>query len=176
MGLNKRFLSITKILLPLLNAHTPALPNKRFFNTIARIHKELINFMNIKTKTMTKSLVVIAWVLFVAGCQFQKPDYVQMISPATLNRTMQNEDIFLVDVHTPEQRHIKGTDLFIPYNDIAKYREKLPEDKNTAIYLYCEGGPMGNAAARSLYELGYRNLFNLEGGAKAWKKEGLDFE
>jgi rhodanese-related sulfurtransferase len=132
--------------------------------------------MYIKTNAMKKSFVVIAWVLFVAGCQFQKPDYVQMISPTSLNRAMQNEDIFLVDVHTPEQRHIKGTDLFIPYNAIAKYREKLPEDKNTAIYLYCEGGPMGNAAARSLYELGYRNLFNLEGGAKAWKKEGLDFE
>jgi len=35
---------------------------------------------------------------------------------------------------------------------------------------------MGNAAARSLYELGYRNLINLEGGAKVWRKTGLDFE
>jgi rhodanese-related sulfurtransferase len=35
---------------------------------------------------------------------------------------------------------------------------------------------MGNAAARSLYELGYHNLTNLEGGAKAWRKAGLDFE
>ena len=26
------------------------------------------------------------------------------------------------------------------------------------------------------YELGYRNLFNLEGGANAWRKIGLDFE
>lgn len=132
--------------------------------------------MNDKTKAMKKFSAVIASILFAAGCQFQKPEYLKMISAAELNRTLQNEDIFLVDVHTPEQRHIKGTDLFIPYHDVAKYREKLPEDKNTAIYLYCEGGPMGNAAARSLYELGYRNLFNLEGGAKAWKKEGLDFE
>lgn len=99
-----------------------------------------------------------------------------MISSNELNRIMQNEDIFLVDVHIPEQRHIKGTDLFMPYNDIAKYRDKLPQDKNKAIYLYCEGGPMGNAAAKSLYEMGYRNLFNLEGGAKAWKKAGLEFE
>jgi rhodanese-related sulfurtransferase len=132
--------------------------------------------MNYKTKAMKKFYAVIALILFVAGCQFQKPDYLKMISAAELNRILQNEDIYLVDVHTPRQRHIKGTDLFIPYHDIAKYQEKLPEDKNTAIYLYCEGGPMGNAAARSLYELGYRNLFNLEGGAKAWKKAGLDFE
>jgi len=132
--------------------------------------------MNTKTKAMKKFYAVIAMIIFVTGCNFQQPDYVKMISAAELNQIMQNEDIFLVDVHTPEQQHIKGTDLFIPYNEIAKYQDKLPKDKNTAIYLYCEGGPMGNAAARSLYELGYRNLTNLEGGAKAWKKAGLDLE
>jgi len=99
-----------------------------------------------------------------------------MISAAELNRLMQTGDIFLIDVHTPKQRHIKGTDLYIPFNEIEKYKDELPKDKNTAIYLYCEGGPMGNAAARSLYELGYRHLTNLEGGADAWKKAGLDFE
>jgi len=129
--------------------------------------------MNAKMK---KRYAVMALIIFVTGCMFQKPDYVKMISAPELNRVMQNGDIFLVDVHTPEQRHIKGTDLFIPYNEIEQYQDKLPKDKNTAIYLYCEGGPMGNAAARSLYELGYRNLFNLEGGAKTWKKAGLDFE
>ena len=107
---------------------------------------------------------------------FQKPDYVKAITATELSRIMQNEDIFLVDVHTPEQQHIKGTDLFVPYNEIEKYKDKLPKNKNIAIYLYCEGGPMGYAAARSLYELGYRNLFNLEGGANAWRKTGLDFE
>jgi rhodanese-related sulfurtransferase len=89
---------------------------------------------------------------------------------------MQKEDIVLIDVHTPEQQHIKGTDLVIPYNEIEKYQVKLPKDKNTAIYLYCQGGPMGEAAAKSFYELGYRNLYNLEGGAKSWRKAGLDFE
>ncbi|WP_024297469.1 rhodanese-like domain-containing protein [Methylomicrobium lacus] len=125
---------------------------------------------------MKKSCAVIAMLAFVAGCNFQKPDYVKTISADELNRTLQNADIFLVDVHTPQQRHIKGTDIFIPYDDVAKHQDKLPQDKNTPIYLYCESGPMGNAAARSLYELGYRNLFNLEGGAKAWRKAGLAFE
>ncbi|MCF7966336.1 rhodanese-like domain-containing protein [Methylobacter sp. Wu8] len=120
--------------------------------------------------------LLIAFILIVTGCGFQKPDYLKMITATELNRSMQNEDIFLVDVHTPEQQHIKGTDLFIPYNEIEKYKDKLPKDKNTAIYLYCEGGPMGNAAARSLHELGYPNLLNLEGGAKAWRKAGFGFE
>jgi rhodanese-related sulfurtransferase len=119
---------------------------------------------------------LIAALLLMAACQFQKPDYLKMVTPAELHQTLQNGDIFLVDVHTPQQRHIKGTDLFIPYNEIDKHLDKLPQDKNTAIYLYCEGGPMGNAAARTLNDLGYNHLINLEGGAAAWKKAGYDFE
>jgi rhodanese-related sulfurtransferase len=132
--------------------------------------------MSSKTIVKKKLFPLITFIFIVTGCMFQKPDYVKVITATELNRIMQNEDIFLVDVHTPEQQHIKGTDLFIPYNEIEKYKDKLPKNKNIAIYLYCEGGPMGNAAARSLYELGYRNLFNLEGGANAWRKIGLDFE
>ncbi len=119
---------------------------------------------------------ILAAILVLTGCMFQKPDYVKMITATDLNRLMQKQDIFLVDVHIPEQQHIKGTDLFVPYNEIEKYKDKFPKDKNTPIYLYCEGGPMGNAAARSLYELGYHNLTNLEGGAKAWRKHGFAFE
>jgi rhodanese-related sulfurtransferase len=119
---------------------------------------------------------IITIIFLMTGCQFQKPEYLKMLSPAELHQTMQNGDIFLVDVHTPQQRHIKGTDLFIPFNEVEKYQDKLPQDKNTAIYLYCEGGPMGNAAAKSLQKLGYQNLFNLDGGTNAWKKAGFDFE
>lgn len=119
-------------------------------------------------------MLVISFI--VTACMFQKPDYVEVITSNELNQIMQNEDVFLVDVHTPRQKHIKGTDLFIPYNEIESYKDKLPEDKNTTIYLYCEGGPMGNAAARSLHELGYSHLINLKGGANAWREGGFEFE
>jgi rhodanese-related sulfurtransferase len=132
--------------------------------------------MGYKTIIVKKLFLLIASIFILTGFMFQKPDYLKMITATELNQVMQKEDIVLIDVHTPEQQHIKGTDLVIPYNEIEKYQDKLPKDKNTAIYLYCQGGPMGEAAAKSLYELGYRNLYNLEGGAKAWRKAGLDFK
>ena len=132
--------------------------------------------MDSKTIVDKKLFLLIAWIVILTGFMFQKPDYLKMITATELNQVMQKEDIVLIDVHTPEQQHIKGTDLVIPYNEIEKYQVKLPKDKNTAIYLYCQGGPMGEAAAKSLYELGYRNLYNLEGGANEWRKAGLDFE
>ena len=119
---------------------------------------------------------VIMIFIFAVGCQFQQPDYLKTISPEELHKIMENEDIFLVDVHIPQQPHIKGTDLFIPFNEIEKRQDQLPQDKNTPIYLYCKGGPMGNAASKTLHQLGYKNLINLDGGSLAWKKAGFEFE
>ena len=132
--------------------------------------------MAIKIRSIYKLALFTTFIFTVTACAFQQPDYLKVISSTELNKIMQNEDVFLVDVHTPRQQHIKGTDLFIPYNEIEKYQDKLPKDKNTAIYVYCEGGPMGNTAAKSLYELGYQNLTNLEGGARAWRKSGFEME
>lgn len=150
------------------------MPSKSFKKYLLPSNKFcLINF---KTMAIKNSLFLLLFLVSATGCGFQKPDYLATVTPAELNRIMHNEDVLLVDVHTPEQRHIKGTDFFIPYDQIEKYKDKLPQDKNTAIYLYCKSGPMANKAARFLYESGYRNLTNLEGGAEAWKKAGLDFE
>ncbi len=123
---------------------------------------------------MNKKYPILIGIFIFTGCAMLRPDYVKAISAVELHEIMQHSDIFLVDVHTPKQRHIKGTDLVVPYNEVEKYKDKFPADKDTPIYLYCEGGPMGNAAAKSLHELGYRNLFNLEGGTSAWKKSGFD--
>lgn len=118
----------------------------------------------------------IIFIFSVIACSFQEPEYLKMVTPAELDKIMQQQDVFLVDVHTPKQQHIKGTDLFIPYDKVEQYQDKLPKDKDSAIYLYCEGGPMGNAAARSLHDLGYSNLINLKGGASAWRRDGLQFQ
>ena len=127
-------------------------------------------------KQISKKAFITFFIFIVASCMFLQPDYLKVVTASELNKIMQKQDVFLVDVHTPRQKHIKGTDLFIPYNEIENFQDKLPKDKNAKIYLYCEGGPMGNAAARSLHELGYNNLINLQGGANAWRKDGFKFE
>ena len=114
--------------------------------------------------------------LILSSCMFSKPDYLNMISPQALHQVTEEGDIFLVDVHIPEQHHIKGTDLFAPFYKIEKYINKFPKNKEAPIYIYCKSGPMGNAAARSLFKTGYTNLYNLEGGAENWIKAGYPVE
>ena len=91
-----------------------------------------------------------------------------MISANSLNTIMKENDVLLVDVHIPEQRHIAGTDLFAPFYKVDNYQEHFPMDKDTPIYLYCKSGPMANWAARTLFDMGYTNIYNLQGGMDAW--------
>jgi rhodanese-related sulfurtransferase len=46
-------------------------------------------------------------------------------------------------------------------------------DRDYSLFLYCTTGYRSKRAAVYLYDKGFRNLYNLEGGLVAWKKEGM---
>ena len=98
------------------------------------------------------------------------------VTSEQLLEMMGSRDIFVVDVHIPEQEHIKGTDAFIPYNEIGNRLDELPADKNSAIALYCRSGSMSKEAAETLSSLGYTNVYNHLGGTNDWREKGLEFE
>ncbi|MGI8898791.1 MAG: rhodanese-like domain-containing protein [Pyrinomonadaceae bacterium] len=49
--------------------------------------------------------------------------------------------------------------------------EKVP-DKSTELILYCGGGYRSALAAAVLQQMGYKNVFSMAGGWKAWKESG----
>lgn len=83
---------------------------------------------------------------------------------------IEEKEVFLLDVHTPEQRHIAGTDAFIPYDDIQGNLEQLPEDKSTPILVYCRSGSMSKLVSEELVEMGYSEVYDLVGGVSAYRE------
>jgi len=49
----------------------------------------------------------------------------------------------------------------------------VASDPRTPIVLYCQTGLRSMLAAKSLYELGYENVVNLQGGYQKWAQSGL---
>lgn len=49
--------------------------------------------------------------------------------------------------------------------------EKIP-DKSAEVILYCGGGFRSALAADVLQHMGYKNVYSLAGGWKAWKESG----
>ncbi|MEE8540618.1 MAG: rhodanese-like domain-containing protein [Desulfobacterales bacterium] len=92
----------------------------------------------------------------------------KILKPEKLKVMLANKDFFLLDVHIPEQIHISGTDAFIDFRKIKQNRHLLPASKEAKIVVYCRGGGMSRAAFRDLNELGYTNVFDLQGGMRAY--------
>lgn len=94
----------------------------------------------------------------------------KLVSPLEAKKLIAGEDVFLLDVHTPEQTHIPGTDAFIPFDQIKDSQSKLPQDKEKPILVYCRSGNMSKTASEELIKLGYQNVYDLEGGIVAFRE------
>lgn len=97
------------------------------------------------------------------------------ISADELKAMLEKKDFFLVDVHIPNEGKLPDLDARIPYNEIAQHLDQLPQDKGAKIVLTCRSDHMSTIASTELADLGYTNVFNLEGGFNAWKAKGYPF-
>ena len=94
------------------------------------------------------------------------------VSAAQLAQMLKSKDFTLVNVKTPYIGEIDGTDLYIPYDQIASRVSELPADKGAKILVYCRSRVESAQAAQTLLNLGYTNVWNLDGGMNAWTAAG----
>ncbi|MRI62504.1 rhodanese-like domain-containing protein [Ornithobacterium rhinotracheale] len=97
-----------------------------------------------------------------------------------LNATEFNQKItqkpgLILDVRTPEefaQGHLKQAQL-LNYKspNFTEKAKELPKDQ--PIYVYCRSGRRSHAAAEILRDLGYQQVFELEGGIIGWEQAEL---
>ncbi len=89
-----------------------------------------------------------------------------------------NEDFTVLDVREPgewQQGHIPGA-RHIP-RGLLEYlaADELP-DKDARIVVHCAVGGRGTLATKTLQEMGYTNVANMQGGTNAWQEEGYELE
>jgi rhodanese-related sulfurtransferase len=89
-----------------------------------------------------------------------------------LDAMMAAKDFTLLNVKTPYIGEIDGTDLYIPYDQLAARASELPADKAATLVVYCRSGNQSAIAAQILVDLGYTNVVNVDGGMVAWADGG----
>lgn len=102
-----------------------------------------------------------------------QPATVHNVNAAQLHDMLAAKDFTLLNVKTPYIGEIEGTDLYIPFDQLAARASELPADKGAKILVYCRSGVQSGQAAQTLLSLGYTNVWNLEGGMNAWQAAGF---
>ncbi|PJE63890.1 hypothetical protein COU89_00860, partial [Candidatus Roizmanbacteria bacterium CG10_big_fil_rev_8_21_14_0_10_45_7] len=112
-------------------------------------------------------------VSFINQSPIEKKSVVHPVSPQEFAVLAKDKAAFVLDVHTPAQTHIPGTDAFIAYNKIKENKAKLPIDKSTPILVYCRSGSMSSKASAEIADLGYTAVYDLKGGTNAYKESNV---
>jgi molybdopterin/thiamine biosynthesis adenylyltransferase/rhodanese-related sulfurtransferase len=73
-----------------------------------------------------------------------------------------------------EEGHLPGA-VLLPRGFLEQKIEKTVTDKETPIIVYCAGGTRSALAAKTLQDLGYRDVTSMAGGYGDWKNNGLPF-
>src|ERR1700730_15405131 len=96
----------------------------------------------------------------------------------TRERMKANEGVRLIDVredHEWDAAHAAGAE-HLGKGIIERDIEAAAPDKSTELILYCGGGYRSALVADVLQQMGYRNVYSMAGGWKAWKDAGAPIE
>ncbi len=104
------------------------------------------------------------------------------LTPSQVNEEMQNGNISIIDLREKDELEQNGAipgathaprGLLEFYADEAHSFYKPELDKNKRIVLHCASGGRSTLASKTLKDMGYTNVANMEGGFTAWKAAGL---
>lgn len=81
-----------------------------------------------------------------------------------------NSNLVLIDVRETEEwdEGFIPSAIHLSKGIIERDIEKIIPDKSSEIILYCGGGYRSMIAADNLQKMGYKNVFSMAGGIKAW--------
>lgn len=127
-----------------------------------------------------KKLMFFALLVVLGSCKKEqettKPEntvVIEVLSPNVFETHLKKGNIQLIDVRTPkefESGRIIGAKHHHIYD--KDFREQVSYlDKNKPIYVYCKAGGRSHEAAEELKAMGFKKVYDLEGGISEWKGE-----
>ena len=141
-----------------------------------KLDKSQKNFCKILImKRNTQSILLLLFMAFLTfSCGKSSEDKSSLVSPQELSKVQ--DEIVLIDVRTPqeyEQGHIENSvNINIAGDSFKEEVEKL--DKSQPVYVYCKVGGRSARAASMLKEMGFEEVYDLEGGIRNWESSGME--
>ncbi|MBL8512146.1 MAG: rhodanese-like domain-containing protein [Betaproteobacteria bacterium] len=135
------------------------------------------------TEFISQNLMLVA-LFVISGAMFIWPTIGKLfsgdreISTLEATRLLNTGNALILDIrdnsafaagHIPKSRNI-------PMPDIAKRVDEIGKFKEKPVVLACQNGGRSNAVTRQLKQLGFVDIYQLQGGYNAWQQAGLPIE
>lgn len=123
-------------------------------------------------------------VAFASGAMLVWPLVQRRLSPmkevGTLRATqlINGSNALLVDLR--EAKEYEGGRIpnarHVPMSQLGARAGELAKDPNRPVIAYCESGQRSRGAGGALQKAGFKEIYHLTGGIRAWKAAGLPVE
>lgn len=124
-----------------------------------------------KTKKFVSAIVFAIAAMF--GCKAQQNPAIESISWNEAKSAMAEKgDIVLVDVRTPEEYaagSVEGAENIDFFDEDFK-TQFAKFDKEKPVYIFCKSGNRSAKASKILSEMGFKKIYDVEGGYLSWEK------
>lgn len=128
----------------------------------------------------SKFLLSLLFLIFSMGVFAQKveKDSINLVAIPKFEKLVTKKNTMLLDVRTPEEvseGHLEGA-ININYLGENFSEEIQTLDKKKTYLLYCRSGNKTRKAADMMQKSGFKHVYVLEGGIKAWQAAGKPVE
>jgi rhodanese-related sulfurtransferase len=125
-------------------------------------------------KNISKLYLMVLLIALVA-CSQSGAQTSELLAPAEFEKKLSTvKDKQVIDVRTPDeflQGHLADAVMIDFYKDDFKSRiAKL--DRAKPVFVYCAAGGRSGSATEILEELGFKKIYDLKGGYRAWTGAG----
>ena len=99
-----------------------------------------------------------------------------LVSPTAASDLACDERITVIDVRTPEEYdagHLAETDMLIDFYSDTFADEIAALDRDGEYLIYCRSGNRSGQTAALMEQLGFEQVWDLDGGVNAWAADGL---
>lgn len=111
-----------------------------------------------------------------AGASDAGPATLGFITATELHAALAAKDFLLIDVHTPREGVVPGTDTSIPFSNVNALAAYIGTDLDKKVVLTCKSSGMSDSAGSALAARGYRAVRHLQGGMNAWEAAGYTLD
>ena len=122
---------------------------------------------------MKKSLLILLTSLFFVSCKGQETEHFKILDSAQYEKIISENEVTIIDVRTSEEYksgHIKNAQNINVQSEDFKTKIQY-FDKEKPIYIYCRSGARSGKAGKILEEMGFVEIYDLNGGILSWKGE-----
>ena len=104
----------------------------------------------------------------------QEVNAIKKVDPAAFNDVVTQPGVIVLDVRTPEEfktgHLVNAININLEGSDFASEVSKL--DKNSTVAVYCRSGNRSGVATKQMAELGFTDMYDMQGGIVEWQAVG----